>query len=124
MRQVNTCVVAGDILIVERESLAGLQIDLGLGKLADAQLGTLQVSENTDRTATASFNGANTLDQRAHDIMAGMAHVDAEQVRPGLMKLLNHFLRRGSRTERCEDFDFSVASHQFWLSWLPEGSES
>ncbi len=124
MRQEDARVVAGRILIVERKRLAGLEIDLALGKLADAQLGTLQVSENADRTTTAAFDGANALDQRAHQIMAGMAHVDAEQVCPGLMKLLDHLLGGGSRTERCEDFDFSVSSHQFWLSWLPGVSES
>ena len=124
MRKENAGVVAGRVLIVERKGLAGLQIDLAFGKLANAQLGTLQVSENTDRAAATAFDGANALNDRTHHIMAGMAHVDAEQVCAGFMKLLDHLLRRGGRPERGEDFDFSVASHQFWLSWLPGVSES
>ncbi len=124
MRQEDTGCVAGRVIVVEREGLAGLQIDLGVGKLADAKLRALQVGQNADRAAGARLDRADALDQRAHQVMACMAHVDAENVGTGLVQLLDHRFFAGGGAERGEDFYFSVTLHQFWLSCVPGVSDS
>ncbi|MNL37311.1 hypothetical protein D3C87_1594520 [compost metagenome] len=124
MRQENAGAVTGLVLVVEGKGLTDLEVDLAVSKLADAQLRALQVAENADRTAAARFDGADALHQRAHHLVARMAHVDTEQIGPCLVQLLDHLLVGGRRSERGEDFDFSVPLHQFWLSCVPDGSES
>lgn len=124
MRQEDALVVAGRIVAVEREGLAWDERDLGVGEFSDAQLWSLQVGENADRPATAGFDGADARHQRAHHLMAGMAHVDAEQIGACFMELLDHRFVRRSGTECGEDFDVSIAFHQFWLSWLPGVSDN
>ncbi|MCY1296062.1 hypothetical protein D9M70_454310 [compost metagenome] len=124
VRQVDARVVAGHVLVVEREGLADLEIHLAFCELADAQLRALKIGENADRPTTVAFHRADALNQRAHHVVARMAHVDTEQISPGLVQLLDHLLIGRRRSERGEDFDFSVPLHQFWLSCVPGVSES
>ncbi len=124
MRKIDAAAVAGHVAVVERECLADLELDLAFGELSDAQLRPLQIGEDADRTAAARLDHTDPLDQRAHDLMACMAHVDTEQIGPRLVQLLNHLLVGRCRPERREDFDFPVPSHQFWLSCVPGVSES
>ncbi len=58
MRQEHAGGVAGLVAVVEREGLAGRQVDLAIGELADAQLRALQVGQNADRPAGARLDGA------------------------------------------------------------------
>src|SRR5690606_13310371 len=91
----------------------------------DAELRTLQVGENADRPAAALLDGANPLDQQAHRVVAGMAHIDAEEVGAGLEQLLDHLLFRGCRPQRGKNLYFAVALHsQFWPSCVLGASES
>ncbi len=113
MRQENAGVVAGRIVVVQREGLAGNEINLGFGKFTDAQLGTLQVGQNADGTTVTAFNGANTLNQRPHHVVARMAHVDAEEIGAGQMQLFDHCLVGRGGAESCKNFDFAVTLHQF-----------
>ncbi len=124
MGQKHAGAVARLVLVVEGKGLTDLEVDLAFGKLADAQLRTLQVAENADRAATARFDRADALHQRAHHVVACVAHVDTEQISPRLVQLLDHLLVGRRRSERGEDFDFSVPLHQFWLSCVPGVSES
>src|SRR3546814_15978717 len=109
----------------ERKRLAGRQGDLSGGKRADSQLGSLQVGENADRPAAALLDGANPLDQQAHRVMAGMTHIDAEEIGPGLEQLLDHVLFGRCRPQRGKNLYFAVALHtQFWPSCVLGASES
>ena len=124
MRQVNAGGVAGRFIAVEGEGLAGLQLDGGVGELADAQLRSLKVGEDADRATTGGFDISNALDQRPQHLMARMAHVDAEKIRACLVQLGNHLLVGGCRAECGKDLNFAVSPHQFWPSWDPDVSES
>ncbi len=124
MRQENTGLITRRFIVVEREGLARSQGHLGICKLSDAQLGTLQVGENANGAAVPRFDRADPLDQRAHHIMAGMAHVDAEEVGACQMQFLDHRLVGGGRPQRCEDLHFAIALHQFWPSCVPGVSDN
>jgi hypothetical protein len=88
--QEDAVLVTRFLVVIQREGLACNQIDLGVCKFADAQLWTLKVGQNADGTAIAAFNGADALDEGAHHIMAGVAHIDAEEICACLMELLDH----------------------------------
>jgi hypothetical protein len=90
MRQEHAGVVAQRFIVVEGEDLAGNEVDLALGELADAQLWSLQIGENADRAAHFLFDIAQAAHEFAHEIMAGMAHVDAEHVGTGFEQFANH----------------------------------
>ena len=49
---------------------------------------------------------------------------DAEKIGAGFVKLSDHRLIGRGGTERGEDLYFAVALHQFWLSWVPDVSDS
>ncbi len=99
MRKENAGFVARRLVIVEREGLAGRQRNFRVGEFADAQLRALNVGEDADRPAHALLDAADARNQRAHHVMAGMAHVDAEKVRTGQEKLFDHGLFRRSGAE-------------------------
>ncbi|VVT06212.1 hypothetical protein RHIZ404_200468 [Rhizobium sp. EC-SD404] len=113
VRQLHARRIAQLRLVVERENIAGLELDLAVGKLANAQLGPLDVAKNADRAPDLLFDIANAADEIAHDLVARMAHIDAEQVCTRLVELSDHGLVGGGRTEGRQDFDFALASH--WL---------
>lgn len=124
MGQVDAVRVAGGIVVVERKRLAGLELDGGVGELADTELRALKVGENADRATAGGLDIADALNQRTHQVMAGMAHVDAEKIGPGFVQLPDHRLVGRGGTKRGEDLYFAVALHQFWLSWVPDVSDS
>jgi hypothetical protein len=92
MRQVHALVVAGLRVVVERECLAGFEFDRAVLELADAQLGALKIGENADRPADFFLDLAQACHQLAHELVARMAHIDAEHVRTGLEQPLDHDL--------------------------------
>ena len=111
MRQVDALRVSGLRIVVQSEGLAGLQRLLAVGELADAKLGTLQIGEDADRTADRLFHRADARDQRAHQLVVGVAHIDAEHVGTRLEQFLQHGLVGRGRTDRCEYLDLAAASH-------------
>ena len=113
MRKIDARVVAGLVLVVERKGLADLELFRAVLELADAQLGSLQVAQNADRTARALLDRADALDQRAHELVARMAHIDTEKVRTGLVELLDHVLFGRGGTERGKNLDLAKSFHQF-----------
>ncbi|MOA05593.1 hypothetical protein D3C78_1251970 [compost metagenome] len=113
VRQENTGVVAGGVVVIKREGLARNQIDLRLGEFSDAQLGTLQVGQNADGTTGTALDGADALNERPHHVVARMAHVDPEKISASKMQLLDHGLFGRGRAESCKNFDFAVTLHQF-----------
>jgi hypothetical protein len=111
MRQVDPGRIAGLGIVVEREGLASRQHLLAVGELADAQLRPLQIGQDADRTADLFLDGAYAADQRAHQLMVGVAHIDAEDIGAGFEQLLQHLLGRGGRTDSGEDLDLAATSH-------------
>jgi hypothetical protein len=124
MRKVDAVFVTRRFVVVERECLTRGQCYFGVGKFADAKLRSLQVTENTDRATRLLLDRADALDQGTHHFMAGMAHVDTEEVSACFVELLDHCLFRRCRTERGKDLYFAVTPHQFWPSCVPGVSDS
>ena len=103
--------VAWLVVVVQREGLAGLQRLLALGELADPQLRSLEIGEDADRAADRLLHRADAADQRSHQFVVGMAHVDAEDVRASLEELLQHVLAGGCRADRGDYLDVAISSH-------------
>jgi hypothetical protein len=104
MRKIDPVHIAREILVIKREGLARLQRHRAFGKLADPQFRPLKVCQDADRTSAVFLHCTDAADQGAHQLMARMAHVDAEQIRARLVELLDHRLVRRRRSERGEDF--------------------
>ncbi len=68
---------------IEHEGLTDRQVDGLVGELADAQFRPLQIDENADRVAFLGLNLADGGHQPAHEVVVGMAHIDAEDIRTG-----------------------------------------
>ncbi len=60
---------------------------------------------------TGGLDRADAADQRAHQLVVGVAHIDAEDVGAGLEELAQHLLAGGGRPDRGENLDVSAASH-------------
>ena len=94
MRQVNARGVAGGRVIVEREGLSRLKFDCAVGEGADAQLRALKVGQNADRAPNLLFHIADARYQRAHQLVIGMAHIDAEDIGAGFEQFTDFRLFR------------------------------
>ena len=80
MRQLRTSGVAGRRIIIEDENLAvGERRRTGC-EAPDPELGSLQIDQNADRAAVLEFDRADRRHEFAHAVVAGVAHVDAEDV--------------------------------------------
>src|SRR6266436_9038665 len=84
VRKLNAGVVAGSLVGIEDKTFAVVKLNRALGERAQAKLWALQVDENADRAAVAGLDVANGLDQFAHLVVRGVAHIDAEDVGAGL----------------------------------------
>ncbi len=103
MGQLDARRIAGLGRAVEDEALAERQVDGRLGEGADAQLGSLQVDEDADRVAFLGLDRADGRHQLAHEVVAGVAHVDAEHVRARAEQLRDHRLVGRGGSEGGED---------------------
>ena len=99
MWQVNTSGIAEFRIVVQREGLADGQFFLAIGEFADAQLRSLQIGQDADRTTDRGLYRTDASNKRAHQVMIGMAHVDAEHIRTCFEELFQHRLIGGSRTD-------------------------
>ena len=90
VRQVHPPDVAGRGIGVERETLAFHQHDRTGREAADPELRALQIDQNPDRPAVIGFHRPDRRHQLAHALVAGVAHVDAEDVGAGLEQARDH----------------------------------
>src|ERR1700694_2958889 len=111
MRKLDAGVVAGRLVQIEDKTFAVLELDRALGEGAQAKLGALKIDQNADRPAVATLDIANRLDQLAHLVVRGMAHIDAEDVGAGLEQATDHRKVGRGRAKRGEDLDAAQASH-------------
>ena len=103
---------AGRIGTVEREGLAGDQLHGAIGEAADAQFRALQVDEDAERMAEARLDIADHADGFAHQIVARMAHVDAEHVGAGAGQVLDHLFGVRGGPKRGDNL---YASHRLMV---------
>ena len=112
VRQVDTLGIAVVVLVaVEDELLAGDQVDRAIGELPHAQLGALQVDEDAQGMVEALLDIADARHRLVQELMAGMAHIDAEHVSAGLGQFLDHLLFVAGWPEGGDDLCASHASH-------------
>ena len=107
VRQLDTGRVAGRRIAVEDEGAAGLQHDLALGELADAQLRALKIGQDGGRAAEPFFQAADRLDQRDLRLLIAMAHIDPEGIGARLEQGGDRLGIAAGRAERGEDADFA-----------------
>ena len=111
MRQIDPGGITGRRITVEGEGLADFERLLAVGEFPHPQLRSLEIGQDADRPPDTLLDRANPLYQRAHELMVGMAHIDAESVGTCLEEFLQHGLVGGGGTDRGEDLDLAAASH-------------
>src|SRR5690606_18386481 len=79
--------------------------------LADAELRSLQVTEDADRALELHLGIAHGRVQLACRLVGRVTHVDTEHVDAGLEQALHHLRIRRCRPERCDDLDPAIAPH-------------
>src|SRR6267143_4196068 len=111
MRKLYPGVVARRLVRIQHEAFAVLELDRAFRERSDAELRALKIDQNADRPPVARLDIANGLDQFAHLVVRGMAHIDTKDVGAGLEQAANHGAVGGCRAERCQDLDAAQASH-------------
>ena len=114
MGQMDAGLIAGCRIIVERKRLARNQINRAVLEPPDPELGSLQVRQDADRPPEFGLDTADSLNERAHQIVIGMAHIDAEDIGACLEEPADHRLFRGGRSQRRQYLDLAGSSH--WLA--------
>jgi hypothetical protein len=83
VRQIDPRRSAQRRIAVQSEDVALVQVCAAVGERAESELRPLQVDEHPDRTAGLLFERADHRHALAHDVVRGVAHVDAEDVGAG-----------------------------------------
>ena len=84
MGQWRAVVVARVLVEVEAEMRAGGDLRPAARKIAEAELGSLQIGEDADRPAGLALDLANLGKARAMLVVGAMAEIEAEDVDAGL----------------------------------------
>src|ERR1700676_1096210 len=121
MRKLNAGVVAGSLVGIQHKAFAVVELDRAFGERAQPKLGALKVDQNAYGAAVAGLDVANGLDQFAHLVVRGMAHIDAEDVGAGLEQAPDHRAVGGRRAKRCKDLDAAQSSHGLLPGATPGG---
>src|SRR2546430_11755759 len=121
VRKLNAGVVAWSLVGIEDKAFAVVELDRSFDERAQAKFWALQVDQNADRAAVATLDVANGLDQFAHLVVRGVAHVNAEDVGAGLEQAPDHRAVRGCRAKRCKDLDAAQAPHGLLPGATPGG---
>ena len=104
--------VAGRRVPVKTERAPGRQSDLALGKGPEAQLGALQVREQSDRPPRFALHLPHDVVATLVIFMRAVAEVEAEDVGAGVEQRANRIRRRAGGSERRDDLGFAVAFHR------------
>ena len=91
MRQLHAGRIARGLVIVEPEGLTFLEHDGIVFELADSELGALQIDQDADRAFDLFLDPPDAGDGFGHQLMAGMAHIDTEDIGPGAIERLDCF---------------------------------
>ena len=118
MRQLNSRRIAGGGVAVENEDVALVQFDRAVGEQPEPQFRTLEIDQHADRPSRLLLQRPDHCDPLAHRVMRGVAHVDAEDVRPRGEQGGDRLLVGRRRTESGDDLYAAVAAEMQRL--LPE----
>src|SRR5260221_3114664 len=121
MRKLNAGVVAGSLVGIEDKTFTVVELDRAFGERSQAKLWALKVDQNADGAAVARLDVPNGLDQFAHLVVRGVAHIDAEDVGAGLEQAPDHRAVGGCRAKRCKDLDAAQAPHGLLPGATPGG---
>src|SRR3954469_14179117 len=111
MGELDAGVVAGGLAGIEHKAFAVLELNRTFGERAQPKFWPLQADQNADRPAVAALDAADGLDQLAHLLVRGVAHIDAGDVGAGLEQTTDHRAVGRGGAKRCKDLDSAQASH-------------
>src|SRR5690606_13909856 len=94
------------------EGRTGGELDGAVLERTDPEFGALQVDEDANGVPQAFLDGPDTPDKLLQQFVAGVTHVDAEDVGPGARQFLDHLLVARSRAERGENLHTSHTSRR------------
>ena len=97
---------------IEPDGRSRFQIHRAAGQFADAQLGSLQVGQDTDGTSRLGLERANDFDVPGVIGVRTVAEIETEHVRPALEKRPDHFRRVARGAEGRDDLGLTVAAHE------------
>ena len=112
MGQLHTRRIAEGIRQVEMESLALLQVDLAVGKLADPQLWSLQIKHDAGRTAHFRFQLADRAEPIFVILVRAVAEIEPEYIDSRLHEGGDTLQCRGRGSEGGDDLGTAVAFHK------------
>src|SRR6266851_2475631 len=121
VRELDAGVVAGSLVGIQDKTFTVVELDRAFGERPQPKLRPLKIDQNADRPAIAGLDVANGLDQLAHLVVRGMAHIDAEDVGARLEQAPNHRAVGGCRAKRCKDLDPAQTSHGLLPGAAPGG---
>src|SRR6056297_2135349 len=104
------CVTLG-LVKIEPERRALDQFFLTVRECPDAQFRPLKVGQNGDRAVQILFDLANDAVTLGDLAMFAMAHVEAKDIRSGLVQGADRVVIRRGGAKRGHDLDIAVASH-------------
>ena len=87
-------------------------MDRACGEFGYPQFRALQVDQNPQRVAQQFFDIADLLHGLAQQVVAGVAHIDAEDVGAGPGQFLDHLFAARGGPEGGYDLNSSQASHR------------
>src|SRR6266851_666217 len=121
VRELDAGIVAGSLVGIEDKTFAVVELDRAFGERPQPKFRALKIDQNADRPAVATLDIADGLDQFAHLVVRGMAHIDAEDVGTGLEQASDHRTVGGRRAKRCKDLDAAQSSHGLLPGAAPGG---
>ena len=98
-------------VVIERKFATGGEHGLALCHDPHPKLGALEIGENPNWSAHLFLNGAHRLIPRPVVFMGAMAEVEAKDIRPCLVKRLDHLGGRTGWTEGGNHSGISLAAH-------------
>ena len=113
MRQIDTRGSAERRVAIESEDVPLAQVHGAAGEGAKSQFGSLQIDEDADRAAGFFFKRTNHRHPLAHDVMRGVAHVDAEDVGAGGEQVRDRLAVARGGAEGGDDLDAAATGLHF-----------
>src|SRR4029077_15977107 len=117
MRQRRALGVARLLVEIEAEAVSAFQPQLAGGEGAEAQLRSLQVSKDADRSARRFLQCADGLDSPLVVAALAMAEIEPEDVDAGMEQSGDDLRCRGRRTERGNDLGAALTTHVLFPRW-------
>jgi hypothetical protein len=104
-------IAVGGLAAHKGHARAGLKLPLA-AELAEAELGALKVDKDRDRPPDVVLHAAHRLDQGLQVRVAGVAHIDAEDVDAREEQRAQLFGRPAGGAERRDDLGHAASAHR------------